>query len=168
MHFIKWGTWPLSRSHKVTEELCDRVAIQNSLPWALTTTSLMLSLIISCPTKRNTKSPPSCFPTAGELLFGEFFTMVVWQSTGLNGLWPDSYTWLIPSRFRNAALRSSCITLSQRPHCVRLTGDNAAFLPEHLLLGTQGGINGYHMSCVLNLKTSPCAQQLLALSWANG
>lgn len=94
--------------------------------------------------------------------------MVVWEGAGLNGLCPESDTWLSLSGFGNAALRSSCITLSQRPRSVRLAGDNAAFQPEHLLLGTQGGINGYHTSCVLNLKASPCAQHILVPSWANG
>lgn len=124
-------------------------------------------LIFYYPSRRNTNSPPSCFPTAGYLLHLEFFTMVVWESTGLNWLCPDFDAWLSLSRVGNTALRTSCIALSQRPHCMRLMGDNAAFQPEYLLLGAQGGINGYHMSCVLTLKTSPCAQQLLALSWAN-
>ena len=56
MHFIKWGTQPLRWSHKVTEEVCDRVAIQNSLPLPSTTTSLKLSFIIYYPTRRKVTS----------------------------------------------------------------------------------------------------------------
>jgi len=82
--------------------------------------------------------------------------MVAWESTGLNCLCPGSDACLILNRFGNTALRTSCIALSQRPHCVRLTRDNSVFHPEYLLLRAQGGIDGYHMSCVLTLKTSPC------------
>lgn len=68
--------------------------------------------------------------------------MALWESTGSNCLCPDSNARLSLSRFGNTVQNLLYLFVPEAPQC----GTRADFQPEYLLLGTQEGINGYHMS----------------------